>query len=346
MYDLKLTISLFNVIIISMDGNVKESIISILESNKGAFISGERLANDLNVSRAAVWKAIKSLKKEGYNIDAVSNKGYSMSEDTDILSSAVIKNNMTKYNDNFNFIIYKTVESTNIIARELAFNGADSGTVILAEEQTNGYGRNGKSFFSPYGTGIYMSVVLNIKKENKIFNTLFITTAAAMSVAKSIEEIAKIDTKIKWVNDVFINEKKVCGILTEGAFSFEDGKLDYAIIGIGINVDFPKYGFPKELYNTAASINLKSNIRNILIARILENLWGYYFNDVSFYDEYRERSFLIGKKVSINIDGKDSIVKVLDIDKSFALIIEFNDGKKDRLTSGSINYKYGVCKNE
>lgn len=328
-----------------MISNIKENIISILESNKGLFISGEKIANDLKVSRTAIWKAIKSLKNDGYNIHSVSNKGYALSKETDILSSKVIKNNMLKYADKFNFIIHKTVASTNIIARELAINGAESGTVVIAEEQTSGYGRNGKSFFSPYGTGIYMSIILNLKKEKKIFNSSFITTAAAMAVSKSIEEISNENTQIKWVNDVFINGKKVCGILTEGAFSFEDGKLDYAVIGIGVNVNFPKNGFPKELNNIAASINSKNNansntksdIRNILVAKILENLYDYYFNDVNFYEEYKKRSFLIGKKVSININNKEHIVKVLDIDKTFALVAEFQDGKIDKIVSGSIN---------
>lgn len=327
-----------------MISNIKENIISILESNKGLFISGEKIANDLNVSRTAIWKAIKSLKNDGYNIHSVSNKGYALSKETDILSSKVIKNNMLKYADKFNFIIHKTVASTNIIARELAINGAESGTVVIAEEQTSGYGRNGKSFFSPYGTGIYMSIILNLKKEKKIFNSSFITTAAAMAVSKSIEEISNENTQIKWVNDIFINGKKVCGILTEGAFSFEDGKLDYAVIGIGVNVNFPKDGFPKELNNIAASINSKNNansntksdIRNILVAKILENLYDYYFNDVNFYEEYKKRSFLIGKKVSININNKEHIVKVLDIDKTFALVAEFQDGKIDKIVSGSI----------
>lgn len=327
-----------------MISNIKENIISILESNKGLFISGEKIANNLKVSRTAIWKAIKSLKNDGYNIHSVSNKGYALSKETDILSSKVIKNNMLKYDDKFNFIIHKTVASTNIIARELAINGAESGTVVIAEEQTSGYGRNGKSFFSPYGTGIYMSIILNLKKEKKIFNSSFITTAAAMAVSKSIEEISNENTQIKWVNDVFINGKKVCGILTEGAFSFEDGKLDYAVIGIGVNVNFPKDGFPKELNNIAASINSKNNansntksdIRNILVAKILENLYDYYFNDVNFYEEYKKRSFLIGKKVSININNKEHIVKVLDIDKTFALVAKFQDGKIDKIVSGSI----------
>ena len=325
-----------------MGKNLKENIISILESNKGLFISGEKLANDLNVSRAAVWKVVKSLKNEGYDILSVSNKGYALSKETDILSSKIIKDNMPKYRDKFNFVIYKTVESTNIVARGMAMNGADSGTVVIAEEQTSGYGRNGKSFFSPYGTGIYMSIILNLKKEKKIFNSSFITTAAAMAVSKSIEEISNENTQIKWVNDVFINGKKVCGILTEGAFSFEDGKLDYAVIGIGINVNFPKNGFPEEINNIAVSINKMQNnkdIRNILIAKILEKMYEYYFNNVAFYDEYKKRSFLIGKKVSINLDNKEHIVKVLDIDRTFALIIEFQDGKIDRLVSGSINHR-------
>lgn len=339
---LKLTIIVIMLLFSIMGKNLKENIISILESNKGLFISGEKLANDLNVSRAAVWKVIKSLKNEGYDILSVSNKGYALSKETDILSSKIIKDNMPKYRDKFNFVIYKTVESTNIVARGMAMNGADSGTVVIAEEQTSGYGRNGKSFFSPYGTGIYMSIILNLKKEKKIFNSSFITTAAAMAVSKSIEEISNENTQIKWVNDVFINGKKVCGILTEGAFSFEDGKLDYAVIGIGINVNFPKNGFPEEINNIAVSINKMQNnkdIRNILIAKILEKMYEYYFNNVAFYDEYKKRSFLIGKKVSLNIDNEEHIVKVLDIDKTFALVAEFQDGKIDRIVSGSVNHR-------
>ncbi len=325
---------------IIMNRNIKENIISILESNKGLFISGEKLANELNVSRTAIWKAVKNLKEAGYDIHSVSNKGYALSKETDILSSKIIKNNMPNYSDKFNFLIYKTVESTNIIARGMAINGAESGTVIIAEEQTSGYGRNGKSFFSPYGTGIYMSIILNLKKK-KFFNRSLITTAAATAVSKSIEEISNKNTQIKWVNDVFINEKKVCGILTEGAFSFEDGRLEYAVIGIGINVHFPKNGFPKEIDSIASSINTENNadIRNILIAKILEYLYEYYFNNVAFYDEYIKRSFLIGKEVSINVDNKDYTVKVLDIDRTFALIVKFQDGKVDRLVSGSINYR-------
>lgn len=323
---------------------IKENIIRILECNNGKFISGERLANELNVSRTAIWKAIKLLKSEGYKINAISNKGYALSKENDILSSIIIKSNMNKYEDKFNFSIYKTVESTNIIARNLAINNADTGTVVIAEGQTAGYGRNGKSFFSPYGTGIYMSIVLNLKKEKKDFNSSFITIAVAAAVSKAIEEITNKKTKIKWVNDIFIDDKKVCGILTEGAFSFEDRKLDYAVIGIGINVNFPKNGFPKDINDIAISlnndINNKSSIRNILIAKILENIWEYHFENINFYDEYKSRSLLIGKKVSIKLKGEEKIVKVLDIDESFHLVIEFDDGKIDSITtSGTINYK-------
>ena len=116
-----------------MVANIKDNIISILESNKGLFISGEKLANDLNVSRTAIWKAVKSLRNEGYDIYSVSNKGYSLSKETDMLSSKIIKNNMPKYSNKFNFKIYKTVESTNIIARDMAVNGAESGTVVLVQ---------------------------------------------------------------------------------------------------------------------------------------------------------------------------------------------------------------------
>ena len=286
------------------------------------------------------------------NKDSLKAKIYNLAKQTNIPNKYLIQNFMfeallkriskSKYKDKFNFVIYKTVESTNIVARGMAMNGADSGTVVIAEEQTSGYGRNGKSFFSPYGTGIYMSIILNLKKEKKIFNSSFITTAAAMAVSKSIEEISNENTQIKWVNDVFINGKKVCGILTEGAFSFEDGKLDYAVIGIGINVNFPKNGFPEEINNIAVSINKMQNnkdIRNILIAKILERMYEYYFNNVAFYDEYKKRSFLIGKKVSLNIDNEEHIVKVLDIDKTFALVAEFQDGKIDRIVSGSVNHR-------
>lgn len=324
--------------------SVKDKTLSVLENNKGDYISGAELAKKLSVSRNAIWKAIKSLQNEGYNIYAVTNKGYCLSTDTDILSSQSISKYLNKYNNNFNINVYKTINSTNSAVKELAINSAKEGTVIISEEQTEGRGRFGRKFHSPKGTGIYMSILL--RPQMHASKAFLITAATAVAVAEAIETVSDKKAKIKWVNDIYCDNKKVCGILTEASFDFESGITDYAVLGIGINVKTPKEGFSEEIKDIATAIfeyedSPSTDIRSKLIAEILERFWDYYkhIEDKSFLKAYKTRSLLINNEVNIISNKSSEKASVLEIDDECRLKVKMEDGSIRFLSSGEVSIR-------
>lgn len=320
---------------------VKQKVLSILEEQKGESISGTSLANNLSVSRNAVWKAIKSLQGEGYDITAVTNKGYCLSSGNDILSEHSIKPYLNDNTMKLRIEVHKSVGSTNTLLKELAINNEAEGKIIIAEEQTEGRGRFGRSFYSPSKTGIYMSILLRPKMTAE--ESLFITTSAAVAVAKAIEKIAGCQAKIKWVNDIYCDGKKVCGILTEAAIDFESGGLEYAVLGIGINILKPENDFPVDLKAIATSILKKEtylpNTKSQLIAEILNNFFQYYYNSSNkeVLEEYRNRSFLLGKEIMVMSGGKEERALAKDIDDKGQMVVEFPDGTVKALNSGEVS---------
>lgn len=321
--------------------SVKDEVLKELENNKGDYISGGQLADNLGVSRNSVWKAIKALEKSGYEINAIPNKGYCLAEKNDILSSYSIKQHLK--NPHLDISVFSSVTSTNTILKEMAEQGAKEGTVIIAEEQTAGRGRTGKQFYSPKGTGIYISILL--RPDIPAEESLFLTTSAAVATARAIEDVSDKRALIKWVNDIYLEDKKTCGILTEGAFNVETGKLDYAIVGIGINVCIPDGGFPDNIKDIATAIFDKQtdsiNKRSILIANLLDYFMEYYkdFKSKSYVREYIERSMIIGKTITVIEGSKTSIAKAIDIDKNCRLKVQFEDGTTKWLSSGEVSTK-------
>ena len=184
--------------------SVKDEVLKELENHKGEYISGGQLSEVLNVSRNSIWKAIKTLENNGYKIDAIPNRGYCLAQESDILSSFSIKQHM---HSDLNITVYPSVSSTNTFLKELAEQGADEGTVIIAQEQTAGRGRTGKSFYSPANTGLYISILL--RPDIPAEEALFLTTSTAVAVSKAIEDICNKKAQIKWVNDVFIDNKNI-----------------------------------------------------------------------------------------------------------------------------------------
>lgn len=318
--------------------SIKIDVLNELVKLQGKSLSGEELANLLDVSRTAVWKAVKSLRKDGYKINAVSNKGYSLSAESDVLTAENINRYLNC--DDFNVTVEQKVTSTNDVAKKFAENGAKEWTVIVADEQTKGRGRYERNFYSPKGTGIYCSVILRPKYSAA--ETLFVTTSAAVAVCEAIEKIVGKSAKIKWVNDVFVNEKKVCGILTEASFNVESGGLTYAVLGFGINVTTEK--FPKDLKDVATSVckgAASDNVRAKLTAEVLKR-FRYYYENIpkrTFYKEYKNRSMVIGKKVKVLSGNVSADALVLDIDENCFLKVKFNDGKEQLLSSGEISIK-------
>lgn len=321
--------------------SVKDEVLKELENNKGDYISGGQLADNLGVSRNSVWKAIKALEKSGYEINAIPNKGYCLAEKNDILSSYSIKQHLK--NPHLDISVFSSVTSTNTILKEMAEQGAKEGTVIIAEEQTAGRGRTGKQFYSPKGTGIYISILL--RPDIPAEESLFLTTSAAVATARAIEDVSDKRALIKWVNDIYLEDKKTCGILTEGAFNVEIGKLDYAIVGIGINVCIPDGGFPDNIKDIATAIFDKQtdsiNKRSILIANLLDYFMEYYkdFKSKSYVKEYIERSMIIGKTITVIEGSKTSVAKAIDIDKNCRLKVQFEDGTTKWLSSGEVSTK-------
>ncbi len=234
--------------------------------------------------------------------------------------------------------VYDSLVSTNMHAKSVAKQGAPEGTVIIARSQTGGYGRMKRSFYSPCGSGLYMSLILRPKIVAK--DALKITTAAAVAVSDSIELISGKKTGIKWVNDIFIGNRKVCGILTEAGFSAGE-TLDYAILGIGVNIYTPTKGFPNEIADIAGGIYTdepEDNIINILCAEII-NKFNYYYTENNFLDLYRSRSIVLGKKVTVCKGNESYTANVVGIDDDLRLLVKDKNENIAALDSGEISIR-------
>jgi len=239
------------------------------------FLSGEEIAEKLSLSRTAVWKAVNSLRKDGYRIDAVQNKGYCLAIDTDILSAEGILKYLEPVCSNLELTVLPVTDSTNNLLREMAAAGAPEGRCVIANSQTMGKGRLGRVFYSPADTGVYLSLLLrpgqcSAEQASKL------TTMAAVAACEAIEDVSDEKASIKWVNDIYMNDRKVSGILTEASFDLESGYLEYAALGIGINIYPPKTGFPEEIKDIAGAVFRapRNDGKNRVAAAFLNHLWN------------------------------------------------------------------------
>ena len=309
---------------------------SVLEMLKNAeIISGEIMAKELGVSRNSIWKAINSLRKDGYIIKANTKSGYNLSSFTDVLCPDSIKT-LCNFKD-IDVYVYDSIESTNTLLKEWAKNGKAHATVLIAKEQTAGKGRLGRKFSSPANTGIYISILL--RPRFSVEEALSITTSAAVAVAKTLEEVSNKETKIKWVNDIFIDDKKVCGILTEASIDFETASLEYAVLGVGINLFKPKNDFDDEIKSIAGAVfegECKEEIKTKTVALFIDKFFEIYKNlpENNYISEYRKRSYLTGKEVSIKVHDKTENGKVLDIDDKANLVVQLENGKIKAFSAG------------
>ncbi len=321
----------------------KSSILRILEQQKGSHVSGEDLAKQLQISRSAVWKAINELKKEGYQITAVPNRGYCLDPSSDRLSPEGVESYLTEVVWAGNIHVYQLLESTNVTARQLALDGAPHGTVVLAEEQSAGRGRMGRRFASPKHTGIYMSVLL--RPHWSAEDSLLITTAASVAVCRAVEQTTGKSAQIKWVNDVYLEGRKVCGILTEAVTDLESGGIESIILGIGVNFSTALADFPEELQHKAGSLFEKPPEhldRNRFAAILIQEVMALCdtLTSRSFLNEYRERSLVLGKTVQVLPFGKQAYpAKAVDIDEQGGLVLALADGSKQVLRSGEVSIR-------
>lgn len=318
--------------------NVKKTLLIELSNANGEYISGSELARQLGVSRNAVWKAVKALENDGYNIESVTAKGYRLSSDNNVLSNEIIASKNKSKRLGGEIIILDETASTNNYAKELAANGAAHGTVIIAEKQSSGKGRLGRKFESPAGKGLYMSVI--VRPEFPIEFAPLITSAAAVASAEAVEMLCGCHVDVKWVNDLYMNGKKICGILTEASLGLEMNMLDFAVIGIGINVR--SFDFGAELNSRVTTIEDASGkiiSRNELCALILERLEIYLdgIENRSHLEEYRRREILTGNIITANAGNQTVRGFAEGVDDNANLRITLEDGKEFILSSGEAN---------
>ena len=305
---------------------VREKALELLGT--GETVEGARLARELGVSRNAVWKVMNSLRQNGYEIEAVTNRGYRLLSAPDRLNAAEIRRWLTAKEIGRELEIHEQLDSTNNRAKILAAAGARHGTTVIADSQTGGRGRLGRSFFSPEHSGVYLTVILRPDCAPERANLL--TSLAAVAAARAVEKVSDADVKIKWVNDLYLNDKKICGILTEAGFGMEAGRLEYAVTGIGINVN--RMVFPPDLRETATSIGNETGIspdRNRLIAEILNELDALYgdLETGAFLEESRRRSNVTGRTVTVIEGGRQYPARAVEIDDQGRLVIETGAGR-------------------
>ena len=259
-----------------------------------------------------------------------------MPDNNSSLDKEIIKSLLPEKRKGIDIIVFESIDSTNTEARRVFRKGGND-MLICAEKQTSGRGRQGKTFYSPEKTGIYMTVVIHPDLSLNFASRA--TTATAVAVCEAIEKLTDKKPKIKWVNDIFIDNRKVCGILTE-AVSLENNNIaDGLIIGIGINISTTR--FPDEIKDIAGSLNTQDVDRNTLIAEIFKRVTNYTsdLQNSGYIEDYKKRCFVLGKEITFEQSGKTYNATALDIDKNGGLIIRTPDGKTETLQSGEISIK-------
>jgi len=319
--------------------NIKDKILERLINYKGERVSGEQLASELSVSRTAIWKHIKVLKDEGYMIDSSTNLGYSLNETPDTLTPGEIKAGLKTKVIGKEIKYFKEIESTNIIAREIA-DSVDEGTLVIAESQTAGRGRLGRKWISPEG-GIWFSIIL--KPKTQPLYAPQITLLAGVSVTRTIRSFG-LPAKIKWPNDILINGKKVCGILTE--LRAEADIIDYLIVGIGIDANVDTESFPDEIRDSSTSLMKEMGVkinRVEFVRKLLEEFEALYleFQKEGFppiLEEWRNMSATIGEWVKISTQARTIYGEAIGVDSEGALILETSEGHLEKIVAGNCEH--------
>ena len=323
---------------------MKERILQALKQKqeKNEYISGQELCQRFSVSRTAVWKAVNALKAEGYEIEAVRNRGYRLTGCPDILLSEEIKTGLKTSWWGKKILYFQVIDSTNLVIKKEAEAGAPEGLLAIAEEQTAGRGRRGRSWSSPPGTGIWMSFLLRPRVMPE--RASMITLITALACAKAIEELTGLTALIKWPNDIVVNGKKIVGILTE--MSTEMTCINYVVTGIGINANM--LDFPEDIRAHASSLALEKGekiSRSGLVA-----LFGCYFE--KYYDRFCRtgdlrdlkedyESLLVNKGRQVLIVGDEGTDKrtALGINEMGELLVQSENGEIKTVRSGEVSVR-------
>lgn len=316
---------------------IKSSILSLLMTHSPAFISGEEMAQQLEVSRTAIWKAINELKKEGHVINS-DRKGYQY-QSSDILSVEGIRLHLAEETPKLAIKLLNASSSTMKDAKLAALEGEAENTLVVADMQEAPKGRFGRPFFAKQGGGIYMSILL---QPNQSFEEMAqYTIIMAVAIVEAIEATTGISLEIKWVNDIYKYGKKICGILSEAMSDVESGQITNIVIGMGINFSIKQEEFPEEIQEKATSLfshHQPTLTRNELIAAI----WNRFYailkqKDTAYLDYYRKKSFVLGKQVTFTQSGTHYQGTAETINEQGELIVRLKDGTQKILSSGEIS---------
>lgn len=317
---------------------IEQDVLDVLKTHNSAPISGEKMAEQLNVSRTSIWKAIQSLRKKGYIIQSTTNKGYQLSKASDVLSSEDIQKAI---GNTFDVYTFESIDSTNNRSKEYASSGNKKPAIFVAEEQTAGRGRIGRNFFSPKKSGIYVSLCV-FPKEQSIQELSLVTAATSVAICRAIETLTQKSLSIKWVNDLFDEDKKVGGILTEIVTDIETQQVSALIVGIGLNLTPSTEKIPNEFQQIIGSISAEpTHSRNAYVIEIM-NEWIKVMNDLKMKDflhEYRSRSCVINKDVHVIQAGKIFKAHVQSIDNNGHLIVQDELGQLHTLSYGEISIR-------
>lgn len=333
----------------------REKVLQELTNNKNSSVSGQQIADACGVSRAAIWKAINSLRQEGWQISGTTNGGYILNENSDVFSKELFCEYLdSNYKDltggygKIRIECFKEIDSTNTYAKRILTEDPSIKTaIIVSESQTAGRGRLGRTFYSPMNTGIYLTVIYS--PEGGVSQPARLTASSAVAVCRAVKKIYGVECAIKWINDIFAHGKKVCGILTEGFTNFETGLIESAIIGIGINIKDNPDCFPDDVKKIAGGINsddeksVLEGSRCSLAAEVAAQVLQIMKEDVAkVMAEYKALSFLIGTELSVYpvAGGPDFYkAKAVDIDENAGLVVELADGTRRTLSSGEVTLK-------
>lgn len=319
----------------------KQAVYTWLREHPEDILSGEALAATLGVSRASIWKAVQSLRQEGVSIRSEAGKGYLLETSDTALTETSLLYELAQQGYAESMVeFFQRTPSTNLEAKQWALEGAPNGSLAVALSQEDGKGRNGRPFASPEG-GIYMSVIL--RPDCSPQKAALITQAAAVSVYKAVEETCKIYLSIKWVNDLFYQGKKCCGILTEAGSQFENSALDYVVVGIGLNFETPLASYPSEVCETVTSLYPEADApvsRAQLIAAIYSELMhlSVELKSASFMEIYRQNCFLLGQEITV-LGSPAYTATAIDIEEDGGLKIQLTDGQTKILSFGEVRIK-------
>ena len=324
----------------------RKTVLELLKGADGAYLSGEEMCEMLGVSRAAVWKAVNALRRDGWEIEAVTGRGYRLLGEPDKLDRESVLAHLGR-----TAVVGRrldcmaSIDSTNSYLKRIAADGAPDGTVAVADEQTGGRGRRGRSFSSPPGKGIYLSALLRPACAASELMTL--TGFVAVAMCSAIERTAKVRPQIKWTNDLVLGGKKLCGILTELSVEGESGALQYAIPGIGVNVAQEQEDFPGELRTIATSLFLQTGrrvSRAALAAAMIEELDRLYAalrsgDTADYLARYRSDCLTIGREVQLLWRDASERVRALGVDDELGLIVRRADGREETIRTGEVSVR-------